>query len=149
MASRKRDKFNCSYEPIFTSIPVDHVVMYSTPILRIADQLINQLLKELGLLDNVRTKSVYSALKHKHTAKFESFVKGLGIEWNFWLDRSSKEVKSRDFTGPEHWKIFTAISVRDLIPDHTHVEKICKPWKTFIDMMTFLKKQRVSCEEIC
>lgn len=66
----------------------------------------------------------------------------------FFVDRSSKEVKSRDFTGQEHWKIFTAINLRDLIPEHTHVEQICKLWKTFIDMMTFLKKQSFSCEQI-
>lgn len=84
--------------------------------------------------------SVYSPLKHLHMAKFEAFVNSLGIEWNFYVDKSTKEIKSRDFTGPEHWKIFTSINLRELIPEHRDVESICELWEKFVKLMTFLKK---------
>ncbi|KAJ8018072.1 hypothetical protein HOLleu_44137 [Holothuria leucospilota] len=149
MAGRKRNKYNCSFPPIFTCIPVDHVVMDSLHLfLRIADQLVSQLIKYLRLMDNIKSMSVYSPLKHLRMAKFETFVNSLGIEWNFYVDKSSKEIKSRDFTGPEHWKVFNSINLRELIPEHQDVSSICELWQKFIQLMTFLKKLSYTSSEI-
>lgn len=75
MAGKKRNMYDCSFPPILSSIPVAHVVMDNLHLfLRIADQLVSQLTKYLGLLDNIKSTSVYSPLKHLHMAKLEAFV---------------------------------------------------------------------------
>ena len=60
--------------------------------LRIADQLINQLIKELENQDNIAKLAQYSSIereKYKHIQGFEEFIKELGISWSFYLDKDT------------------------------------------------------------
>ena len=58
--SSKGKKFNCSNPPKFYSIPLTRVVPGRLHLfLRIADQLINQLIKELKTQDNIMKLTQY------------------------------------------------------------------------------------------
>ncbi|KAJ8049453.1 Proline-rich transmembrane protein 1 [Holothuria leucospilota] len=147
-SKQKSNKFNCSHVPLF-NIPTTHVVPDTLHLfLRIADQLIGHLLTELRKRDNLAATSItYSSDKCLNMAKFERFVQSLNIEWQFYVNKDSKRVCSRDFTGPEHWKIFSTINLADIIPGHPKLSLIIELWSNFIDLIMMLKGP-LSHEEI-
>ncbi|KAJ8018713.1 hypothetical protein HOLleu_43148 [Holothuria leucospilota] len=125
-SKKGKERLNCFSPPLFPSIPVSHVVPDILHLfLRISDQLVNHLLVELKALDNLRKcTSGFVITKYTHVQKFESFIQSLGVPWQFYLDKSSKLITSRDFTGPEHLKIFQNIALVDFIPNHPKLRKL-------------------------
>ena len=101
----KSEKYNCSNPPLFPSIPLTRVVPDTLhQFLRICDQLINQLIKDLMHEDNVTNLTRYTTIdriKYKHIAGFEQFIKEKGISWSFYVDKKTKLIKHRDFSGPK------------------------------------------------
>lgn len=137
----KAKKYNCSHKPIFLNIAIDHVVPDTLHLfLRIADQLVNHLIYELRKKDNVTANSTtYTPESCSNMSCFEKMVQGLGIEWQFCVNKDSRKITSRDFTGPEHWKIFTYIKLEEIIPWHVKLELIKILWASFISLMNMLK----------
>ena len=133
----KSEKYNCSNPPLFPSIPLTRVVPDTLHLfLRICDQLINQLIKDLMHEDNVTNMTRYTTtdnIKHKHIAGFEQFIKEKGISWSFYVDKNTKLIKHRDFTGPEKYKILSTINLSTLLPNYskTKLDKMEVIWDGF------------------
>ena len=76
---RKDTKYNCSHVPIFEFIPLTRVVPDRLHLfLRISDQLINQLIKDLKTEDNITNMTRFSDGKrssYKHIQGFKKFLK--------------------------------------------------------------------------
>ena len=138
----KKHAYNCSHPPLFENIEVTHVVPDTLHLfLRLADQLMIQLISYLQQLDQIERQSPqYSAEKCKHMAKFEQFVHSLKIEWNFYVDKEQQKITSRDFTGPEHVKIFSKMDLDEIVPGHPKLSLIKTLWKDFVYMIDQLKK---------
>lgn len=121
-----KQRLNCFSSPLFPNIPVINVVPdYLHIFLRIADQLVNHLIVELKSSDNLKKcTSTFVLTKYSHVAHFETFIRSLGIPWEFYVDKSSKVTSSRDFTGPEHLKIIHPIQLKEFIPGHPKLSKI-------------------------
>ena len=140
----KSEKYNCSNPPLFPSIPLTRVVPDTLHLFfRICDQLINQLIKDLMHEDNVAKLTKYTKIdinKHKHIAAFEQFVNERGISWRFFVDKETKLIKHRDFTGPEKYMILSAINLSTLLPNYseTKLDKIEVIWDGFRQLISKL-----------
>ena len=105
---RSRKEYNVSHthKPLFPSIPLTHVVIDNLHLfLRTSDVLIDLLIVELRRQDAIATVKKFSnpnLSKYRHIQNFQTFVSSLGIPgFEFYVGRSSKELKCRSLTGPE------------------------------------------------
>ena len=132
----KCKKFNCSHPPSFQSIPVTRVIPDSLHLLlRIADQLIHQFVKELKHADNIVKLTNYDRHKMKKIAAFEDFLKSIGIhDFAFHVDKDSKILKYRDFTGPDKYKILKNIKLLEFLPI-PRAHNLKAVWDNFLVLM--------------
>lgn len=95
---------------------IDNLHMF----LRVSDVLINQLLVELkrqDAIEKVKRFTSFDAVKYKHLDGYQKFVAGCGVPgYQFYIGQDSKQMKIRSLTGPERLKVFTNISIADLLP---------------------------------
>ncbi|KAJ8049993.1 hypothetical protein HOLleu_02992 [Holothuria leucospilota] len=87
--------------------------------------------------------------KAKSIAKFEDFVRSLGIDWMFFCDKKSGLFQYRDFTGPEHQQIKKAIAIRDFLQNEKHLESVEKLWTDFSNLMTAISCPEPDANAIC
>ena len=94
----KSNKFNCSNPPIFNFIPIARVVPDSLHLfLRISDQLIHQLIKDLKQLDTITNTSKLEKICGERICSFQSFIKDPGLhDFKFYVDKDTKRLKYRD-----------------------------------------------------
>ena len=151
----KDKKFNCRYTPLFDFIPLTKVIPDRLHLfLRISDQLVNQLIHDLKHQDNITKQTKFTKFKRenfKHIAGFESFLKSLGINWSFYVDKESSLLKGRSFTGPEKLKILSNTSIAKLLPffsdeKKTRLQEIWDGFSMLMKDLDMLKKG--DCEAI-
>ena len=153
LSKLKKDNFNCSHSPIFSSIPIRNVIPDTLHLfLRISDQLVGKLISELRERDNIaRVPKTFSKEKCTNVTKFEQFVKSLGIsDFSFRIDRTTKQFTFRDFQGPEHLKILENIRIDEFIPGHEKIVSVQYLWTEFLRLIKLLKdtEHRWTIEEI-
>ena len=134
----KSNKFNCSIPPIFNFIPIARVVPDSLHLfLRISDQLIHQLIKDLKQLDNITNTTKLEKICGERICSFQSFIKDLGLhDFKFYVDKDTKRLKYRDFTVPEKQKILTNIRISNFITPRARAQKLQNVWDHFLVLMT-------------
>ena len=101
----KSKQFNCKRPPCFPFIPLDHVVIDTLHLfLRISDNLIELLIRQLRTLDSIEKKMTFSdgfsRDKYKHMAGYEQFLSSLGISFQWQIGKDTKKLEYRDLTGP-------------------------------------------------
>ena len=141
LPGKRKDHFACLRPPMF-SIEICNVIMDPLHLyLRVSDQLIRQLVKDIHTEDNVKkNQKNVGKTKCANIMAFENFVQGLGIQWKFSTDKTSGLLTYRDFIGPEHKKIQRAINLVGLIPWHKKLDKVVKLWEEFPVLMAMMKK---------
>ena len=138
---RKDNKYNCSHVPIIEFIPLTRDVPDRLHLfLRISDQLINQLIKDLKTEDNITNMTRICDGKrssYKHIQGFEKFLKEIDSNWNFYVDKESKMLKRRTFSGPDKLKIIKALKVPDLFPltSQEKTQRIQLLWDSFMALI--------------
>ena len=108
---KSRKKYNVSNCPIFPSIPLTHVVIDNLHLfLRVSDKLITLLVSELRRQDKIDRQKKFTSfdpVKYKHCDGYQKFVTSLGISnFEFYIGRTSRELKTRSLTGPGKLKVF-------------------------------------------
>ena len=131
-------RFNCSREPIFPFIPLHRVVIDSLHLfLRIADVLINLLIRDLRIIDGI-DKAINIDLKKVDSAcikKYEYFLnKSCKIRFQWYVDKESKKLKWRDLTGPEKIRLFTIIDIPALFPSLETKDQLQELWTEFFKL---------------
>ena len=91
----KSRKFNCTHAPLFTFIPLNHVVIDTLHLyLRICDNLIQLLIRQLKVADTIDKKKTYSDYfakeKYPHMARYEKYLKIWGSILIFILQKIPK-----------------------------------------------------------
>ncbi len=85
-----------------------------------ADRLIDLLITELKLRDAIehqRSFTTFNQEKYRHLSEYQKFVTSLGIPgFEFYVGKTSKQLKCRTLTGPEKLKLFAAIKIQELLP---------------------------------
>ena len=122
----KKHKFNCKYPPLFDFIPMDHVVIDTLHLfLRVPDVLIEFLILELRTQDAINKNqtfgNVFARDKSNHMAKYETFLKSIGIKFESFVNKDTKKLQYRDLTGPEKLLLFQKIDISDHLPQYEKV----------------------------
>ena len=107
----KTKQFNCKNNPLFPFIPLDHVVIDTLHLLlRISDNLIELLIRQLRRLDSIEKKVTFTdgfpRDKYKYMAGYEMLLNNLGVSFQWHIGKESKKLEYRDLTGPEKLKLF-------------------------------------------
>ncbi|CAH3140038.1 unnamed protein product [Pocillopora meandrina] len=107
----KSKQFICKNNPLFPFIPLDHVVIDTLHLLlRISDNLIELLIRQLRRLDSIEKKVTFTDRfprdKYKYMAGYEMLLNNLGVSFQWHIGKESKKLEYRDLTGPEKLKLF-------------------------------------------
>lgn len=140
----RSNKFNCNHAPLFSFIPLSHVVIDTLHLyLRISDNLIELLIRELKVCDAIEKKKTFSDNfprdKYKHIAEYERFVQSLGIPFQFYVGKESKNLEYRDLTGPDKLNLFKNINISSLLPNSPNNKIIEQIWNEFSAIIGDLK----------
>ena len=87
--------------------------------------------------------SSFEISRYKHIQGFQQFVKSLGIPgFEFYIGRTSKELKCRSLTGPEKLRVFQNIRIRFLLPEFSSSEasKIQHLWDELLQLNMLFSK---------
>lgn len=127
-----RKKYGCIQQPIFPSIPIDHVIPDILHLfLRISDVLINLLILGLRRMDGIEKfrESEFKQTKAKNLDQYITFLNvNCKISFHMYVDKESKHLKWRDLTGPEKVRLFKAIKIPELFPALPNGEKVQQLW---------------------
>ena len=111
--------------------------------LRISDNLIELLIRELRRQDSIDKLSTFSngfcRTKYKHMAGYETFVKSLGITFEWRINKDSKKLEYKDLTGPEKLVLIQNINFKSLLPNCHVTEDLQVLWSSFMDIIGDLK----------
>ena len=103
-------KFNCSHDPLFPFIALDHVVIDTLHLfLRISDILINLLIRDLRALDATSNSTESNLTIYKN---FLNDTCKINFYFN-WIT-SDNNIKWHDLTGPEKHRLFSNINISEL-----------------------------------
>ena len=149
LSKSSKNRFNCSRPPLFSFIPLRRVVIDSLHLfLRIADVLINNLIRDLRTLDGVeKAASSRNSADKGIGQSFATYIKFLNdtckVRFQCFTD-NEKKLNWRDLTGPEKTRLFKNIDIPSLFPDLQTKDKLQKLWFDFFHLTEELGK--VECE---
>lgn len=120
LSEKQKKQYSVSNAPLFPTIPLKNVVIDNLHMfLRVSDVLINLLVVELkrqDAIEKVKRFTCFDATKYKHLDGYQTFVTSCGVPgYHFYIGQDSKQMKIRSLTGPERLKVFTNISIADLL----------------------------------
>lgn len=72
-------------------------------------------------------------------AGYEKFVKELGINFEWKINKDTKRLEYRDLTGPEKLLLFQHINFQALLSEGHVADKLQALWGNFIDIIGDLK----------
>ena len=129
-----RKIFGCLKLPIFSSIPIDHIIIDTLHLfLRIADMLINLLIMQLRRQDGIDKQRTLrlDRSKQTHLASYEIFLnEECKIPFRWYTDE--QKLKYRDLTGPEKHRLFRKMNISTLFPSIPKASDIQELWSSFI-----------------
>ena len=110
ISEQSRKQYNVSNPPLFPTIPLKNVVIDNLHLfLRVSDVLIDLLSVELRRQDAIEKVKKFSSTdltRYKHIQSYQNFISSLGIPgFEFYIGRSSKELKYHSLTGPDKLKL--------------------------------------------
>ncbi len=132
-----KQKLGCIRQPLFPSIPVDHVIPDILHLfLRISDVLTNLLIQELRRMDGIERSSDCG----NHLMKYKNFLnENAKVSFHFYSDKTTKSLKWRDLTGPEKLRQFSKIDIPTLFPNIQEASKIQFIWVELLELYTILR----------
>lgn len=150
--NKTNKNYGCIRQPLFPSIPIDHVIPDVLHLfLRICDVLINLLIMELRRLDGMEKAKVSSLGKDlaMNVSRYERFLnEECKISFHMYVDKDSKTLKWRDLTGPEKLRLFNKIDFSTLFPSIPNSTLIQKIWQDFLSIYETLCLNSVNKNQI-
>ena len=136
-----KKKYGCIQQPLFPSIPIDHVIPDILHLfLRISDVLTNLLILDLRRMDGIEKirESEFKQTKAKNLDQYITFLNvNCKIPFYMYVDKESKHLKWRDLTGPEKVRLFRAIKIPELFPALPSGEKVQQLWENLKDSLIY------------
>ena len=111
-----------------------------------SDVLIDLLIIELRRQDAIEKVKKFTSTdltRYKHIQSHQMFVSSLGIPgFEFYIGRSSKELKCRLLTGPEKLKLVKKIDIQAVLPnfDASQCQAIQHLWNELLALNTVISK---------
>lgn len=149
LGKTSKSRFNCCHPPMFPFIPIERVIIDSLHLfLRIADVLINLLIRDLRILDGVDKATSLDQAKTTNMNAYQSFLnETCKIRFQWYLEKEAKKLKWRDLTGPEKKRLFDKIDIPTLFPSLRQSQKIQKLWVDFFGLIRSLSKSKCDADE--
>ena len=152
-AKRGVNKYGCVRQPLFPTIPVDHVIPDILHLfLRISDVLINLLILELRRLDGIDKSKMQTLDRRKATnvATYEWFLNiKCKISFHWFVGKETNTLQWRDLTGPEKIKVFEEINIPELFPAVPQALNVQQLWSNFFQIYNVLRSSNsLSKQEI-
>ena len=120
--------------------------------LRISDNLIELLIRELRRQDAIDKSNTFSTgfcrTKYKHMAGYETFVKSLGIFFEWKINKDTKKLEYRVLTRPEKLLLMQNVNFKSLLPNLHVTDDLQVLWSSFMDIMIDLKLDYTTDEGI-
>ena len=91
-------------------------------------------------------------IRYQYIQKYQTFVTSLGIPgFEFYIGRSSKELKCRSLTGPEKLKLFGNIDTRTLLPNisGSKCQQIQHLWDELLHLNLTISKTAAELSNNC
>ena len=114
--------------------------------------LISLLILELRTQDCIGQKQTFpkgfSREKFNHMASYESFIRSLGIGFEWSVNKDTKQITYHDLTGPENLLVFNKIDIVQLLPNFEKFEEVSILWKSFMNLIDDLKLSYTCKEDI-
>lgn len=136
-----KKRYGCKEEPLFSKIPIDHVVIDTLHLfLRISDVLINLLIMDLLREDGIKRSKIDKIDQSTENCivVYECFLNEKCQISFQWYTLNSK-LEHRDLTGPEKNRLFQAIKIPVLFPNLPKNEDIQRLWMSFYHLINQLK----------
>ena len=135
LVKNKDLKYGCIRQPLFPSIPIDHVIPDILHLfLRISDILINLLILDLRRMDGIEKfrSQEFKPTTAQNVNRYITYLNvNCKISFHMYVDQDSKNLKWRDLTGPEKLRLFKAIKIVELFPKLKNASKIQQLWNDF------------------
>ena len=100
-------------------------------------------IRDLKRSDAVDKKKTFSEGfrrdKYKHMVGYKDFVKSIGINFHFSVNKDIKKLDYRDLTGQEKLKLFRNINISTVLPRSKENEQIQVIWDNFVALIGDLK----------
>jgi len=148
LGKRNKNRFSCCQKPIFPFIPIERIVIDSLHLfLRIADVLINLLIRDLVIKDGIN--KVTEIPINSYTKSYETILNEtckIRFQWN--VDKVSKEIKYRDLTGPEKVRLFTHMDIAEKFPALSKAKELGKLWKDFLSLVQDINKETCDADDL-
>jgi len=142
----KIKNFNCAHIPLFPTIPIHHTVVDMLHLfLRITDILFNLLVLDIRRKDTILKFTSKSCLIANNLQKLQSFLNDdCHIPFKFYYYSEAKDLKWRDFMGPEKLVVFSKIYLPKLLPDLPNINVVQLLWKKLKSLYDVLHSERIS-----
>ena len=143
LAKSSKNRYNCCRVPILPFIPLQRVVIDSLHLfLRIADVLINLLIRDIRTLDGInKATSEQTTVSGRNVDAYVQFLNDTcKIRFQWYVDKESKKVKWRYLTGPEKTKLFKNINIVTLFPALQTKAELQELWSEFFRLVNMLGK---------
>ena len=139
----KKQRFNCAHPPLFSTIPLDHVVPDVLHLfLRVTDVLFNLLVLEIRRLDGIERIARTDSINSTNLSVLESFINdSCHIPFRFFVCKESKQLKWRDLMGPEKLIFFEKADLPTLLPQMPNVEKTQALWRDYLHLHKRLQRK--------
>ena len=133
-------------QPSHWHVVIDNLHLF----LRTSDVLIDLLvdLRRQDAIENVKNFWNPDLSKYRHIQCYQTFVSSLGIPgFEFYVGRSSEELKCRSLTGPEKLKLFW--NIHTLLPNFFPVlsQQIQHLWNELLSFNTTISKPAAESNE--
>ena len=148
---KSRKRYNCSRNPLFEFIPIDHVIIDTLHLfLRISDILINLLIQDLRRQDGIeKSISKFDRGKSCNLSRYESFLnEKCQVHFQWYVSQDTKKLQWRDLSGPEKVRLFHHVDLPDLFPSLPNVQNIQHIWVMFWSLYIRLKKAESGADEL-
>ena len=149
LTKAKTKRFNCAHEPLFSNIPIDHVIPDVLHLLlRVTDVLFNLLILDIRRLDGIEAKQSSMPIS-RNLSRLESFLSDTcHIPFKFSISKETKQLQWRDLMGPEKWKMICNINLPELFPKLCSVQAIQSLWVDFHQLHKVLQLSDVTPNEV-
>ena len=149
LGKTSRNRFNCCHPPMFPFIPIERVVIDSLHLfLRIADVLINLLIRDLRILDEIDKATSLDQANTTNMKAYQTFLnESCKIRFQWYFEKEAKKLKWRDLTGPEKKIVFEKINIPTLFPALQQNQQIQKLWEDFFGLIRSLSKSECDADD--
>lgn len=152
-AARKHDKYNCSHEPLFPMIAINKVIVDLLHMfLRIGENLFKLLVNHAKVQDNLTPKKTFTKfdpIKYPNLNNLQTFInETCGIPFKWEVNNDTRQLKYRDFRGPELKMLFSKMDVKKCLPTFEYANEVQSIWTGFYNIYLSLHNDCMSDSEI-